>query len=41
MTQVSNTVRFVLDGQIIEAQGQRRTTTVLDFLREHLQRTGT
>jgi hypothetical protein len=30
MTQVTNTVRFVLDGQIVEAQGVRRTTTVLD-----------
>jgi len=30
MTQVTNTVRFVLDGQIVEAQGARRTTTVLD-----------
>jgi xanthine dehydrogenase small subunit len=41
MTQVSNTVRFVLDGHIVEAQGERRTTTVLDYLREQLQRTGT
>ena len=41
MTQVTNTVRFVLDGQIVEAQGVRRTTTVLDHLREHLHRTGT
>ena len=41
MTQVSNTVRFVLDGQIVEAQGERRTTTVLDYLREQLHRTGT
>jgi xanthine dehydrogenase small subunit len=41
MTQVTNTVRFVLDGQIVEAQGERRTTTVLDYLREQLQRTGT
>ena len=40
MSQVTNTVRFVLDGQIVEAQGERRTTTVLDFLREKLQRTG-
>jgi len=28
MTQATNTVRFVLDGQIVEAQGKRRTTTV-------------
>jgi xanthine dehydrogenase small subunit len=34
-------VRFVLDGQIHHAQGERRTTTVLDYLREKLQRTGT
>jgi xanthine dehydrogenase small subunit len=41
MSQVTNSVRFVLDGQIVEAQGARRTTTVLDYLREQLQRTGT
>ena len=41
MSQVTNTVRFVLDGQIVEAQGKRRTTTVLDYLREGLMRTGT
>ena len=41
MSEVTNTVRFVLDGRIVEAQGERRTTTVLDYLREHLQRTGT
>lgn len=41
MTQVTNTVRFVLDGHIVEAQGERRTTTVLDYLREKLHRTGT
>ena len=41
MSQVTNTVRFVLDGQIVEAQGERRTTTVLDYLREQLHRTGT
>ena len=41
MTQVTNTVRFVLDGQIVEAQGVRRTTTVLDYLREQLHRKGT
>ena len=34
-------MRFVLDGKIVEAQGERRTTTVLDYLREQLQRTGT
>ena len=41
MSQVTNTVRFVLDGKIVEAQGERRTTTVLDYLREQLHRTGT
>lgn len=41
MSQVTNTVRFVLDGKIVEAQGKRRTTTVLDYLREGLNRTGT
>lgn len=41
MSEVTNTVRFVLDGQIVEAQGRRRTTTVLDYLRESLHRTGT
>jgi xanthine dehydrogenase small subunit len=41
MTQVTNTVRFVLDGQIVEARGERRTTTVLDYLREQMHRTGT
>jgi xanthine dehydrogenase small subunit len=41
MSQVTNTVRFVLDGQIIEAEGKRRTTTVLDYFREGLCRTGT
>jgi len=34
-------VRFVLDGQVHHAQGERRTTTVLDYLREKLHRTGT
>ncbi|MEY2952356.1 MAG: Carbon monoxide dehydrogenase small chain [Pseudomonadota bacterium] len=41
MSEVTNTVRFVLDGRIVEAQGERRTTTVLDYLREQLRRTGT
>lgn len=41
MSEVTNTVRFVLDGRIVEARGVRRTTTVLDYLREHLHRTGT
>ena len=34
-------VRFVLDGQVHHARGERRTTTVLDYLREKLHRTGT
>ncbi len=41
MTQATNSVRFVLDGAIVEAEGERRTTTVLDYLREQLHRTGT
>ncbi|WP_088282715.1 xanthine dehydrogenase small subunit [Ideonella sp. A 288] len=41
MSMVSNTVRVVIDGRIVEAQGLRRTTTLLDFLREHQHRTGT
>jgi xanthine dehydrogenase small subunit len=41
MSEVTNSVRFVLDGRVIEAQGKRRTTTVLDYLREQLHRTGT
>ena len=41
MAEVTNTVRFVLDGALVEAQGVRRTTTVLDYLRERLHRTGT
>ncbi|MFM2208817.1 MAG: 4-hydroxybenzoyl-CoA reductase subunit gamma [Pseudomonadota bacterium] len=41
MAEVTNSVRFVLDGEIVEAQGKRRTTTVLDYLREQLHRTGT
>ena len=41
MSEVTNSVRFVLDGKIVEAQGQRRTTTVLDYLREDMHRTGT
>ena len=41
MTSDFYAVRFVLDGQIHHAQGERRTTTVLDYLREKLHRTGT
>ena len=41
MTQTSNTVRFVLDGTVVEVGSQHFNTTVLDYLREHLHRTGT
>ena len=41
MTSDFYAVRFVLDGQIHHAQGERRTTTVLDYLRDKLGRTGT
>ena len=41
MTPIDNTIQFVLDGKVVRAQGERRTTTVLDYLRENLHRTGT
>ena len=41
MIPTSDTVRFVLDGAIVQACGEYHTTTVLDFLREQLHRTGT
>ena len=41
MIPFSDTARFVLDGAIVEARGEHHTTTVLDFLREQLHRTGT
>ncbi len=41
MTQTSNAVRFVLDGAIIEATAGHLHSSVLDYLREHLHRTGT
>jgi len=34
-------VRFLLDGEVIEAEGIAPTTTLLEFLRERLGRTGT
>jgi len=34
-------VRFVLDGNLVEAAGLPATTTVLEYLREHAGRTGT
>ncbi len=42
MTSTPTFVRFVLDGAVVEADlAQHATTTVLDYLREHLQRSGT
>jgi xanthine dehydrogenase iron-sulfur cluster and FAD-binding subunit A len=41
MTSDFYAVRFVLDGQVHHAQGERRTSTVLDYLRDKLHRTGT
>ncbi len=42
MTSINNSVRFVLDGAIIEADAaQHASATVLDYLREHLRRSGT
>ena len=41
MTSTQNTVRFVLDGAIIEAGPAQQASTVLDYLRDHLARTGT
>jgi xanthine dehydrogenase small subunit len=41
MTSDFYAVRFVLDGRIHHAHGERRTTTVLDHLREKMHRTGT
>ena len=41
MSLATNTVRVVIDGHIVQAQGLRRTTTLLDFLREQAHRTGT
>jgi xanthine dehydrogenase small subunit len=36
-----NGIRFLLDGQVVCAENVSRTTTVLEFLREGLHRTGT
>ncbi len=41
MTSDYSNVRFVLDGQVHQPQGERRTSTVLEFLRDKLHRTGT
>jgi len=37
----ANTIRFVLEGRIVEVDGLPATTTVLEWLREHAGRTGT
>jgi xanthine dehydrogenase small subunit len=37
----TNVIRFVLDGEIVEVADAAPTTTVLEWLREHRQRTGT
>jgi xanthine dehydrogenase small subunit len=41
MSASANTIRFVLDGRIVEVAGLPATTTVLEWLREHAGRTGT
>ncbi len=41
MTPNNNSVRFVLDGAIVEAGSQHHSSSVLDYLREQLQRSGT
>jgi xanthine dehydrogenase small subunit len=38
---VSSTVRFLLDGEVVSASDPPPTLTVLDYLREHAHRTGT
>ncbi|HSN52916.1 MAG TPA: 2Fe-2S iron-sulfur cluster-binding protein, partial [Woeseiaceae bacterium] len=40
-TTASGTIRFVLDGEIVELRDVDPTRTVLQFLREDLRRTGT
>ncbi len=37
----SHPIRFILDGEVVEARGLPPTTTVLEYLREHAHRTGT
>jgi len=37
----SNTVRFVLDGEVVSVSNLPATTTVLEYLRNHAGRTGT
>ena len=41
MTESTQPVRFILDGEVIEAGDCPPTTTLLEFLRERLGRTGT
>ncbi len=38
---MTDTVRFLLDGEIVEASGIDPTTTVLQYLRRHIRRVGT
>jgi xanthine dehydrogenase small subunit len=41
MTEAAPSVRFVLDGKVVTAPDVAPTTTLLQFLREHLGRSGT
>ena len=41
MGEANGTIRFVLDGRVVEVKDVPATTTVLDYLREELGRTGT
>jgi len=41
VAEAQDTIRFVLDGRVVEARGVPASTTVLDYLREELGRTGT
>jgi xanthine dehydrogenase small subunit len=41
MTDAAASVRFVLDGKVVTAQDVAPTTTLLQYLREHLGRSGT
>ena len=41
MSETNHTVRFVLDGEVVEVRNPAPTRTLLEFLREDLGRTGT
>ena len=41
MARGGDAIRFVLDGRVVEESGVAPTTTVLQYLRERLGRTGT